>query len=132
MILHDITLYRVRLPLTTPYKVAYRVYNDFDPILVRLRDTNCNEGWGEGHISPGYSHETVENGWAFCCAAAARLAGMEVGAARQHLLPLIAGVCLQPWTIGRLLDLNRYNRQAMESLSGATRVLGPGFGFFAL
>ena len=48
------------------------------------------------------------------------------------LLPVIAGVCLQPWTIGRLLDLNRYNRQAMESLSGATRVLGPGFGFFAL
>ena len=61
MILHGTTLYQVRLPLTTPYKVAYRVYNDFDPIFVRLRDTNGNEGWGEGHISPGYSHETVEN-----------------------------------------------------------------------
>jgi len=48
------------------------------------------------------------------------------------LLPIIAGACLQPWTIGRLLDLNRFNRQAMESLSGAARVLGPGFGFFAL
>jgi L-alanine-DL-glutamate epimerase-like enolase superfamily enzyme len=91
MILHDITLYRVRLPLTTPYKVAYRVYNDFDPILVRLRDTNGNEGWGEGHISPGYSHETIENGWDFCREAAARLAGMEVEAARQSMLPLIAG-----------------------------------------
>jgi len=48
------------------------------------------------------------------------------------LLPVISGACLQPWTIGRLLDLNRYNRQAMESLRGAARVLGPGFGFFAL
>ena len=72
MILHGITLYQVRLPLTTPYKVAYRVYNDFDPIFVRLRDTNGNEGWGEGHISPGYSHETVENGWDFCRETAVR------------------------------------------------------------
>jgi len=91
MILHDITLYRVRLPLTTPYKVAYRVYENFDPILTRLRDTDGNEGWGEGHISPGYSHETVENGWDFCREQAARLAGMEAGAARRSMLPLIAG-----------------------------------------
>jgi L-alanine-DL-glutamate epimerase-like enolase superfamily enzyme len=91
MILQEITLYRVRLPLTTPYKVAYRVYNDFDPILIRMRDGDGNEGWGEGHISPGYSHETVENGWDFCCAAAARLIGMEAQAARHSLLPSIAG-----------------------------------------
>lgn len=48
------------------------------------------------------------------------------------LLPVIAGICMQPWTIGRLLDLNSYNKRAMESLSGAARVLGPGLGFFAL
>ncbi len=48
------------------------------------------------------------------------------------LLPVVAGVCVQPWTIGRLLDLNSYNKRAMESLSGAARVLGPGLGFFAL
>ncbi len=47
------------------------------------------------------------------------------------LLPVIAGLVTQPWTIGRLLDLNSYNKQATESLSGAARVLGPGFGFFA-
>ncbi len=48
------------------------------------------------------------------------------------LLPVVAGLVTQPWTIGRLLDLNSYNKQAMESLSGAARVLGPGFGFFPL
>jgi L-alanine-DL-glutamate epimerase-like enolase superfamily enzyme len=91
MILRDITLYRLRLPLTRPYKVAYRVYDDFDPIFTRLRDADGNEGWGEGHISPGYSHETLESGWAFCREQAARLAGMEAEAARRSLLPLIAG-----------------------------------------
>ncbi len=48
------------------------------------------------------------------------------------LLPVIAGACVQPWTIGRLLDLNSYNKRATESLSSAARVLGPGLGFFAL
>ncbi|MBO6521917.1 MAG: hypothetical protein JJ900_18310 [Rhodospirillales bacterium] len=48
------------------------------------------------------------------------------------LLPVIAGVATQPWTIGRLLDLNRFNKSAMESLGGAARVLGPGLGFFTL
>ncbi len=48
------------------------------------------------------------------------------------VLPVIAGLVTQPWTVGRLLDLNRFNRSAMESLSSAARVLGPGLGFFAL
>ncbi len=47
-------------------------------------------------------------------------------------LPVLAGLCLQPMSLGRLLDLNRYNKLAMGSLSGAARTLGPGFGFFAL
>lgn len=45
------------------------------------------------------------------------------------LLPIIAGLCLQPWTFGRLTALNSYNRAAMQALGGAVRALGPGFGF---
>ncbi|MEQ8320071.1 MAG: hypothetical protein RH946_07405 [Rhodospirillales bacterium] len=48
------------------------------------------------------------------------------------LIPIIAGLCVQPWTIGPLLDLNSYNKKAMESLSSASRTLGPGFGLFAI
>ncbi|MEX0692812.1 MAG: hypothetical protein WD075_00065 [Rhodospirillales bacterium] len=48
------------------------------------------------------------------------------------ILPVLAGLCLQPWTIGRLADLNRFNRTAMDALSSAARTLGPGFGLFAL
>lgn len=48
------------------------------------------------------------------------------------LLPVVAGLCLQPMSLGRLLDLNRYNKLAMGALSGAVRTLGPGFGFFTL
>lgn len=48
------------------------------------------------------------------------------------LLPIIAGLCLQPWTFGRLTALNSYNRAAMDALGGAVRTLGPGLGLLTL
>lgn len=48
------------------------------------------------------------------------------------LLPVIAGLCVHPLSLGRLLDLNRYNKLAMQSLRGAARTLGPGFGLLTL
>jgi O-succinylbenzoate synthase len=86
MTIQDITLYLAKFPLTTPYKVSYRVYEDFDPILVEMRGTDGRVGWGEGHISPGYSDETVEGGWKFCRAQAEALLGQDTGAAKRTLL----------------------------------------------
>lgn len=74
----EITLYLVKLPLSVPYHVSYRVYEDFDPILVEARDSDGRLAWGEGHISPGYSDETVEGGWEFCQQVAARMVGQTV------------------------------------------------------
>lgn len=50
------------------------------------------------------------------------------------LLPIIAGLCIQPWLTGRLLDLNKYNNAAMNALRGATGILGPrcGLSLFSL
>lgn len=47
-------------------------------------------------------------------------------------LPLIAGMCMFPWHIGRLASLGGYNKCAMERLSSAVRVVGPGLGLFTL
>lgn len=48
------------------------------------------------------------------------------------LLPILSGMCIFPWQIGRLASLGNYNKRAMESLSGAVGVLGPGLGLFTL
>ncbi len=58
MRIHEISLYRVELPLTTPYRLSYRTFESFQPILVELRDDAGRIGWGEQHISPGSSAET--------------------------------------------------------------------------
>lgn len=48
------------------------------------------------------------------------------------LLPIISGMCMFPWHIGRLASLGAHNKRAMSSLSGAVRILGPGLGLFSL
>ena len=47
-------------------------------------------------------------------------------------LPLISCMCMFPWHIGRLASLGGYSKRAMESLSSAVRVVGPGLGLFTL
>lgn len=47
-------------------------------------------------------------------------------------LPLISGMCIFPWHIGRLASLGGYNKRAMGSLGSAVRVLGPGLGLFTV
>jgi L-Ala-D/L-Glu epimerase len=66
MRLQELTLRTVRLPLIRPYVLSYRTFNEFEPIIVEVRDSDGRIGWGEGHISPGSSSETREGGWTFC------------------------------------------------------------------
>lgn len=81
MTVAEIVLYRVKMPLSVPYHVSYRVYEDFEPIIVEARDASGRIGWGEGHISPGHTFETVDGGWAFCRAVAGTVIGMDAAAA---------------------------------------------------
>src|ERR1051326_4441273 len=63
MKLDTLTLRTVALPLIRPYVLSYRTFNEFEPIIVEVRDSDGRVGWGEGHISPGSSRETREGGW---------------------------------------------------------------------
>ena len=80
-LLHSITLYRVCLPLHTPYRLSYRTFTEFEPILVEVHDGQGRSGWGEGHISPGSSSETREGGWAFCRELAGQITGQSTARA---------------------------------------------------
>jgi L-alanine-DL-glutamate epimerase-like enolase superfamily enzyme len=59
-------LRKVGLPLVQPYVLSYRTFDEFEPIIVEVRDSDGRIGWGEGHISPGSSSETRDGGWKFC------------------------------------------------------------------
>lgn len=85
MTVSEIVLHRLKLPLITPYRLSYRDYFDFDPILVEAVDADGRVGWGEGHISPGHTFETVEGGWAFCRERAGCLIGRDLAEAKAAM-----------------------------------------------
>src|SRR6266705_1418262 len=82
MRLHEITLRTLRLPLVRPYRLSYRIFTEFEPIIVEVRGSDGGIGWGEGHISPGSSSETREGGWTFVREHAATVIGKDSSEAK--------------------------------------------------
>ncbi len=86
MKIREITLTVVEMPLVTPYRLSYRTYESFQPIIVEVRDEDGRAGWAEAHISPGSSTETPGGGWAFARDHAERSIGRRVGEAKALVL----------------------------------------------
>ncbi len=86
MLIQDIRLYRLSLPLSTPYKVSSYVFRTFDPIVIEIRDGEGHSGWAETVVGPGYTEETEEGAWAFCKQMAHRIKGMQ----SEHAITLLA------------------------------------------
>lgn len=82
----EIRLYRVDLPLVTPYRLSYNTFESFEPLIVEVRDVDGNVGWGEQHISPGSSAETRDGGWSFAERMAAQIVGGDAEAGKRHVL----------------------------------------------
>ena len=64
-IISKVTIYNLDVPLIKPYKLSYNTFFSFEPLLIHILDDEGNEGWGEQHISPGSSSETIDGGWTF-------------------------------------------------------------------
>jgi L-alanine-DL-glutamate epimerase-like enolase superfamily enzyme len=58
-----VTLYRLRVPLTTPYRLSFGPVHAFDTVLVETRDADGHDGLGEATYLTGYTDETIEDGW---------------------------------------------------------------------
>jgi L-alanine-DL-glutamate epimerase-like enolase superfamily enzyme len=86
----EITLRRLSLPLTVPYKVSLKAFTEFAPIVAEIRDSDGRAGWGEAEIHHGYGDETPEGGWQYCRAMAERLVGLSPEQAKALIAPTIA------------------------------------------
>ena len=85
MIIREIVLRQLKLPLTKPYKVSFRTYTEFEPIVVEMRDEDGNTGWGEAYIPAGSTAETANGAWQFCREMAARLLGKSIADAKSQV-----------------------------------------------
>jgi L-alanine-DL-glutamate epimerase-like enolase superfamily enzyme len=102
MSLQEIQIHRINMPLDRPYPLSFNAVHmgAFDALLAEVRDDDGRIGWGEVTILPGYTHETVESGWEFCCAQGERLVGQTVAAAKRQL---IAHIPTSPHAVNPLL-----------------------------
>lgn len=53
----------LRLPLVTPYKLAFGPVEALDTMIVRVTPDDGAEGFGEATLLTGYTDETIEDTW---------------------------------------------------------------------
>ena len=68
-------IYRYRLPLAAPLRLAGRVIHERAGILVRIDSDSGVSGWGDAAPLPGFSRESIEEAEAELMAWAGRLRG---------------------------------------------------------
>jgi o-succinylbenzoate synthase len=63
--LRSVQMYLVRLPLIRPFTTSSHTKDHLDHILLRVRDTDGADGWGEcaSAADPYYCSETTESSW---------------------------------------------------------------------
>src|SRR5512143_428034 len=69
-----IEVHRLRVPLVTPYKLAFGPVDHFDTIVVELTDRDGRVGLGEATVLTGYTDETIDEAWRVAREFAAALA----------------------------------------------------------
>ena len=87
MTIEHISAYRLRVPLTTPYRLSFGPVHAFDTVLIEMRDKDGRTGLGEATYLTGYTDETIEGGWALVQSLAATCTGAEEASVRARLEP---------------------------------------------
>ena len=87
-IVERLNLYRLEVPLATPYKLSFGPVTRFDTILVEAQDDDGRIGLGEATLLTGYTDETIDGAWELM----QRLAAGFPGLAPERCVELAAGV----------------------------------------
>ena len=101
----EIRLYQLRLPLTKPYRVSFRTYTEFEPILVQALGSAGETGWGEAYIPTGASTETADTGWAYCKEQAEKIVGRTVTEAKAVIDRTVEGAPFAATAMMTALDV---------------------------
>lgn len=86
--LEKITVYRLAVPLTKPYRLAFGAVERYDTLIVETLDGDGRPGLGEATVLTGYTDETIDDCWRAACAIAQEIAGRELQSAGTRLAAL--------------------------------------------
>ena len=78
-------LYRLAVPLTTPYRLSFTELKCFDTVMVRVEDGDGRSGWGEATLLTGYTQESVEQSFKLAGETANALLGLALEEAKTRV-----------------------------------------------
>ena len=119
--LERVDVHRLRVPLVTPYKLAFGPVEHFDTIVVELADRDGRVGFGEATVLTGYTDEAIDDAWRVAREFSADLAnGFAAGDAPSRIVSLGVDYPFTATAFGTALEM----LQGSEVLrvSEATRV----------
>lgn len=79
-----IDAYKLKLPLTVPYKLAFGPVTALDTIIVVATDEDARTGFGEATILTGYTPETIDGAWTAVSELARDVVGLETEDAKSR------------------------------------------------
>lgn len=87
--LERITVYRLQVPLVTPYRLAFGPVERFDTIVVECVAPDGRVGLGEATVLTGYTDETIEDSWRAAREIAAQLVRLDSASAQCRVGQLV-------------------------------------------
>jgi len=113
-------LYRLAVPLTTPYRLSFTKLEHFDTIMIRAADGDGRSGWGESTLLTGYTEESVEQSFRLAGETANAILGMPLEEAKAHVSQLDTHA---PFTATALYTaMEMLQDEALLQTNGNTRV----------
>ncbi|WP_436373332.1 o-succinylbenzoate synthase [Cytobacillus sp. BC1816] len=107
MNIKTITLYKIAMPLKTPFSTHLGTVKDREGIIIEVIDQEGRKGYGEGvaFSSPWYTEETVETSYHML---------------KEFLIPIMRNADIKhPSEAGQVFDAFRRNQMAKASLETA-------------
>ena len=120
MKIEHVTVYRLRVPLTTPYRLSFGPIEAFDTVLVEMRDMDGHTGLGEATYLTGYTDETIEESWKLVQSIATTCPGDGVPPIRERLQPYFSTAPFTATAFNTALEM--LAGHPLLSTAGATRV----------
>lgn len=103
--LERVTVHRLKVPLITPYRLAFSLVEHFDTIIAECTGRDGRIGLGEATVLTGYTDETIEDSWRVARDAAAELVKLDAAAARRRLKELARNLPFTATAFGTALEM---------------------------
>jgi o-succinylbenzoate synthase len=122
--MREIRIYRLRIPLTRPYRLAFGSVEQYDTIIVELADGENRHAFGEATVLTGYTDETIEESWSAARQFAEHMAAEELSAAPLKIARFAESHPFTATAFGTALEMARGTRYLAVADATAVPLLG--------